>query len=596
MQDVTKQTLAIYWNHSVKYKKSLIAVMTGCIITAGIDVYKPLIYGELFNTITSVAVNRQLDEALFNSVFWLIVTLISLASIHQLIWRAVDFVNSFFQARVMSDLMNTCYDYLLEHSNSFFNNSFVGSLTNRLKKYSFAFETIADQVCFELGRTALLSSMLLVAVMIRSVKYGFIFLAWMAVFFAVTYVLARIKLKHDIKLAYHDDSVTGRISDSMANNVNIKLFDSHKFESEQFHAMTDKLFRLRRYSWNLGSLSNGAQGIMMVVLEGTVIGLLVFDVYSGKVEIGELSIIQLYILKLMEKSWQVGRQIRTTYQALADANEMTNMLMLPHEVVDAENADPIQVSNGQVCFKDVQFAYNDGRKILGSFNMNINSGESVALVGVSGGGKSTLMSLLLRLVDIQNGAITIDGQNISEFAQGSLRRQIGFVPQEPILFHRSLMENIRYGRQNATDDEVIVAAKAAHCHEFIQLCNQGYETLVGERGVKLSGGERQRIAIARAFLKDAPILVLDEATSSLDPHSEILIQDSLRRLMSGRTTVVIAHRLSTIKMVDRIMVIENGHVVEQGSHQELLTISNGRYLELWNIQVGGFILPEAATA
>ncbi len=267
---------------------------------------------------------------------------------------------------------------------------------------------------------------------------------------------------------------------------------------------------------------------------------------------------------------------------------MTELLLTPHEVQDAPEAGKLQVRGGEIEFRKVNFGYYDRLPVLKNFNLKINAGERAALIGPSGGGKSTIAKLLFRFHDLRDGEILIDGQNIARVTQDSLRENLAFVPQEPILFHRSLMENIRYGKRNAANAEVIRAAKLAHAHEFITSFPQGYDTLVGERGIKLSGGERQRVAIARAILKNAPILVLDEATSSLDSESEMLIQDALKKLMEGRTAIVVAHRLSTIMQMDRIIVIDGGKIIEEGKHEELLKARKGLYQKLWGIQAGGF--------
>jgi ABC-type multidrug transport system fused ATPase/permease subunit len=273
---------------------------------------------------------------------------------------------------------------------------------------------------------------------------------------------------------------------------------------------------------------------------------------------------------------------------VADANEMTEILHTPHEIQDAPGALKLKVAKGQIEMKDVTFSYETNAPVFKKFNLLISAGQRAAIIGPSGGGKSTIVKLLLRFVDIQGGEILIDGQNISKVTQESLRANIALVPQEPILFHRSLMENIRYGKAGAGDKEVIAAAKLAHADEFISKFKEGYKTYVGERGVKLSGGERQRVAIARAILKNAPILVLDEATSSLDSESEHFIQDALKNLMKGKTVIVIAHRLSTIMQMDRIIVLENGVITESGKHEELLKAREGTYQRLWHIQAGGF--------
>jgi ATP-binding cassette subfamily B protein len=262
--------------------------------------------------------------------------------------------------------------------------------------------------------------------------------------------------------------------------------------------------------------------------------------------------------------------------------------LTPHEIIDVKNANNLAVSQGEIEFKNVNFSYAKGVNILKHFHMVIKPREKIALIGPSGGGKSTIVKLLLRFYDLTSGQILVDKQNLAKVTQNSLREQIAFVPQDPILFHRSLLENIRYGNPLATDEAVIQASKLAHAHEFITGFRQGYQTLVGERGVKLSGGERQRVAIARAILKNAPILVLDEATSSLDSESEMYIQDALKTLMQNKTVIVIAHRLSTIMQMNRIIVIDNGQIIESGKHKELLKLKDGVYQKLWQIQAGGF--------
>jgi ATP-binding cassette subfamily B protein len=295
----------------------------------------------------------------------------------------------------------------------------------------------------------------------------------------------------------------------------------------------------------------------------------------------------------------LGRQTTRVYEHIADANEMTEILLTPLEITDTPNAKNLIASHGKIEFKNVGFGYHENLSVLDKFNITINPGERVAFVGPSGGGKSTITKLLFRFYNIDSGEILIDGQNILNIKQESLWKNLSLVPQEPILFHRSLLENIRYGKPDASEKEIMQASKLAHAHEFISSFPEGYHTLVGERGIKLSGGERQRIAIARAILKNAPILVLDEATSSLDSESEMYIQDALKSIMSakggstsdknGKTVIVIAHRLSTIMQMDRIVVIENGKIIEQGKHQELIKMKQGMYQKLWEIQAGGFI-------
>jgi ABC-type multidrug transport system fused ATPase/permease subunit len=309
---------------------------------------------------------------------------------------------------------------------------------------------------------------------------------------------------------------------------------------------------------------------------------------QGQLTLGDFVLIQSYLLTVFNQLMGIGFNLRRFYDAFSDAGEMLAILQTPHGIRDKRGARHLAVDSGEVWFDDVSFDFRDGAPVLRQFNLTIAGGERIALVGPSGAGKSTVTKLLLRLYDVTGGEIKIDKQDIAAVTQNSLRDAIAFVPQEPILFHRSLMENIRYGWRDATDKQVLEAAKKAHCHEFIERLPQGYDTLVGERGIKLSGGERQRVAIARAILKDAPILVLDEATSSLDSESEALIQDALNVLMEGKTVIVIAHRLSTIMKMDRIIVMEGGAVVAQGTHLQLIR-ERGLYQKLWSIQAGGFL-------
>ena len=294
-------------------------------------------------------------------------------------------------------------------------------------------------------------------------------------------------------------------------------------------------------------------------------------------------------MQIVGELWNVNNIFKGINRVFGDAYEMTEILDMKDAVVDLPGAKPLTINRGEINFEGVSFKHHDAKEsIFENFNLDIKPGERIGLVGISGSGKTTLTKLLLRFADVQDGQITIDGQDIKNIQQVSLREAIAYVPQETSLFHRSIAENIAYAKPDATQKEIERAAKLANAHEFIKSLPDGYDTLVGERGIKLSGGQRQRIAIARAILKDAPILVLDEATSALDSESEALIQDALVKLMKGRTSIVVAHRLSTIASLDRIIVLENGKIVEQGSHAELLK-KQGEYNKLWSRQSGAFL-------
>jgi ATP-binding cassette subfamily B protein len=583
MRVLTKHTLKIFWIHSAKYPWSIAALAVGVFALPVLQAYSPLLYRDLLNTLArgNVAENFAVARNLVFVIFGVSASALAVR-------RSINFTLAYFEASVMRDLMNTCYRYLQEHSASFFSSNFVGSLVTKVKRYERSFEQITDQIVYNLGRSALVTIMVLAVLLWQYRTIGIIVLGWCMAFLVFSYFYSRFKFSYDIKKARADTKTTAQLADTVTNNINIKLFTNYEGENEKFQGVTQEQFLLRKKSWNLNALGDVIQGISMITLELAIMYYAVTMWRDNLFAVGDVALLQTYLIRVFETLWDTGKNIRVTYEALADANEMTEILSLPHGVKDAPGARTLSVTSGAIRFRDVSFGYHDEAVILDDFSLAIAPGERVALIGPSGGGKSTIVKLLFRFYDVKRGEILIDGQNIAAATQDSLRRALALVPQDPILFHRSLMENIRYAKPEADDESVLRAAKLAHAHEFIASFSQGYETLVGERGVKLSGGERQRVAIARAILKDAPILVLDEATSSLDSESEMYIQDALKKLMQDRTTIVIAHRLSTIMQMDRIVVIDGGKIVEEGKHEELLKAQQGMYQRLWEIQAGGF--------
>ncbi len=580
---LTKQTLTIFWRHARKYPWYVAFTLTGIFITTAITAYTPILYRNIVDVLSGAH-----SEAVMQTALHIVLVIFIITAIKVFIWRLVNFTVTHFESSAMRDITNSCYVYLQKHSLNFFSSSFVGSLVTKVKRYERSFEQIADQVIYDLGRVLLELAIILGILFFLKPVFGWIFLGWSFLFITIAYGYALYKLPYDMQRAEADTHTTAQLADSLTNNINVKLFTNYNHENQRFADVTDEQFRFRKRSWNLGVWGDVVQSSLMVLLEFAVMYLAIKKWYAGEITIGDVVLLQAYLGRIFDKLWNVGKNIRTIYEAIADANEMTEIILAPHGIQDKENATSLVATKGAISFNNVVFGYHANVPVLDNFNLNIKAGERIAIIGSSGGGKSTIMKLLFRFYDINSGEITIDGQNIADVTQDSVRAAMAFVPQEPILFHRSLMENIRYARPDATDEEVIQAGKLAHAHEFIESFSEGYETLVGERGVKLSGGERQRVAIARAILKDAPILVLDEATSSLDSESEMYIQDALRELMRNRTTIVIAHRLSTIMQMDRIVVIDGGKIIEEGKHEELLKAQQGTYQKLWEIQAGGF--------
>lgn len=568
-----------------------LTIIVVSIITATISgsVIAPVFYKKFFDTLTLVSSNPIKDVA---PLIPIIFSILFLNLLNWFGWRISWFATNYMESHVMGSALQNSYDYLIGHSHTFFINNFAGSLVQRISRFARSFEPIFEGIFYDIS-----------ILVLKIVGAGFILFAinpilalamgiWVAAFLLVSFIFTRIKLKYDVEASAQNSRLTGALSDAISNHSSIQSFAAYEKESKRIDSISTPFVQLNLFRWNFGSCIDAVQAFLSVAIEFFIFYFGIRYWQSGAISLGTFVLVQTYIVTMSNSLWSFGRVIRGIYQGIADAKEMVEILHLKYEVTDIPGAARLAVGKGAIEFRDVGFKFGkqneEGKNIFDGMNISIRPGEKVALIGSSGAGKSTLVKLLLRLYDIQKGEILIDGQNIKEVTQDSLRENISLVPQDPALFHRTLMENIRYGKANATDAEVIEASKLAHCDIFIKEFPQKYETLVGERGVKLSGGERQRVAIARAILKNAPILVLDEATSSLDSHSESLIQDALHTLMKGKTTIVIAHRLSTIRNMDRIIVVSKNGVVEEGSHDELLKKSGGIYAKLWSLQAGGF--------
>lgn len=580
-----RKTLGYYWGASKRYKKSAVFAVIGVFGAAVTNVIVPLYLKKFVDLMTS----GQLISVVAKSLISVVIIIAILRFAQWLFYRLCTFCQSYFQSKVMADLTDMCFAYLQKHSYGFFTDNFVGSLVKKVKWFSRSFEVITDKLFMDLGPLVINIAIITAVLFRRNIYLGAGILAWLVIFLVVNSVFIRFKLKYDLQRSEAETRTTAVIADSITNQSTIKLFDGYEREVKSFASANEDLRALRKLTWDFGNIFEAVQSILMLILEIGIFFLAIDLWKKGVLTVGDFVLIQTYLINIFTRIWDFGKVIRHIYESLADAEEMTLILETPLEITDAPKAKELNVSESRINFNDVDFNYQKTRAVLKNFNLEIKPCERLAIVGPSGAGKTTLIKLLLRLHEVTAGQILIDNQNISRVTQKSLRRQISLVPQDPILFHRSLMDNIRYGRPEASEAEVIEAAKASHCHEFIVNLAEGYETKVGERGIKLSGGERQRVAIARAILYDAPILVLDEATSSLDSESERLIQDALDRLMRGKTVLAIAHRLSTIKKMDCIIVIDQGQIVEKGTHNQLAKKLGGIYKNLWQLQAGGFI-------
>lgn len=584
-KNYNRKIFGFYWQHLKPYRWLVLTTLLFLVVATVSYIITPIYYKQFFNSLTGVD-NTEISLSSLFQLLWiiLVIKLITWSS-----WRIISFSASYFDTKAMADIYNSSFAYLHKHSVNFFNNNFTGALVKKVNRFVLAFGSIMEVFLWSFFPSLIMVVSMIYVLSKLNVWIGISLFIWVLIFCLSNYFFSLYKLKYDTKRAALDSKVGAALADTVTNHLNVKLFNGYNREKNNFKQITSDLQKMRQFTWNLTNVFDAFQVLLMFALE---IGLMFYAVklwQKDLLSIGDFVLIQSYVIALIDRLWDFGRVVRHYYEAMADAKEMMEILDTPHEIKDFPKAKPLQVSKGEIIFEQVSFSYQQTRQIIKDLNLNIKAKEKIALVGPSGGGKSTIVNLLLRQHDLSTGKIFIDGQDISKISQASLWQNIGMVNQDPILFHRSLSENIKYGKPDATTAELIRAAKLAHCHDFISTFTDAYDTLVGERGVRLSGGERQRVAIARAILKNAPILILDEATSSLDSESEELIQKALANLMQDKTVIVIAHRLSTIMKMDRIILINAGQVIEQGSHQELLKNNKGFYKKLWSKQAGGFI-------
>jgi ATP-binding cassette, subfamily B, bacterial len=488
--------------------------------------------------------------------------------------------------RIRRDL----FSYLQHHSQRYFLGNFAGSLANRIAETSMGTAQVLWTIMFDFWPLAITFIVSLTLLCEVNTALAAVLGAWMLAYVGISFLLSKRCRRYARDYAAARSLVSGKIVDSVTNIMNAKLFARRDFEREYLERFLDfEVGRARRVFWFMEAIRWFQFSAAMLLMLGFV-GYAISLWADGLMSVGQFAMAASMSLIIIEQARGLSRKFLDFFEYLGNVNDGVGTIVRPHEISDAPDARLLTVTRGEITLEDVGFAYTPGRPVFSGLNLRIGAGEKVGLVGYSGSGKSTLLNLVLRLFDLQQGRILIDGVDIAGVTQESLRRAIAMIPQDPMLFHRSLLENIRYGRLDASDDEVRAAARKAHADEFIGQAEDGYASLVGERGVKLSGGQRQRIALARAILKDSPILLLDEATSALDSVTERHIQDSLRTLMEDKTVMVIAHRLSTLAHLDRIVVFHHGAIIEDGSHAALLA-AGGHYARMWAMQAGGF-LPE----
>lgn len=554
-------------------------IFSAVVVLVG-DFFGPLIMAQILDLI-------QIGNTTMND-FWSLIILFIVTQIVGIVgWRSIMLLLWRGESLIKRDSFSRVFDNLVNHSIRFHANKFGGSLVNQAGKLSSSLENFWDTIIFSIVQLAvgLMSAITILA--FKFWPYAIILAATIIIYIAITIVMTRHMPERNIKEAKASSRMSGHLADDVANILTLKAYSAEKRETELAKQKADDWYKA-----NIAIMRDFNRLMLAsdVITNGIRITALILAVLAKQhnlISIGTILLMVSYTNTVTYRLHEVRHIIRNYNRIIGDATEMVEILHTPIEVVNKSDRELV-VPKGAIEFKNVTFSHNQGDELFKNFHLKIKPGQKVGLVGHSGSGKSSLTSLIMRFHDVDSGQILIDGTDISEVSQASLRQAIAYVPQEPMMFHRSIADNIAFGKPEANRKEVETAAKQACADEFIEKLPQKYETLVGERGVKLSGGQRQRIAIARAIIKGAPILVLDEATSALDSESEKLIQDAMDELMIGRTSVVVAHRLSTIAKLDRIIVLDNGKIIEDGAHEELIKL-DGTYAHLWKQQSGGFL-------
>jgi ATP-binding cassette, subfamily B, bacterial len=547
--------------------------------------FMPYIIGQVVQIIGQLLTKPQF---LWPAIGWPVITFTLLNIAEMVFLRAAGACRMFAAPRLRRTVTQELYAYLQQHSYRFISNNFAGALAHRISETSQGVSMSLATLLFEFLPVIIKLGVSTALLFRASFPLGGFVGAWSLIFLAFSYRLARQCQPHAQRHAAARSETNGKIVDSVTNLSSVRLFARVPFEREYLNKFLDTEITLGRTAMQYMERIHWFQYSAAVVLKVGVLGLAAYLWQRGALNVaGFVMSISLALLIISEVR-NLGRRFLELFEFIGNIANGVHSIVRSHEVVDAPDAQGLQVRHGAIEFRNVTFAYTQGQNIFEHLNLTIASGERVGLVGYSGSGKSTLVNLILRLYDPQAGAILIDGIDIKKVTQESLHSQISLIPQDPGLFHRTLLENIRYGNLEAQEESIREASILAHADQFIQGMPSKYDSLVGERGVKLSGGQRQRIAIARVIAKAAPILIMDEATSSLDSLTEKAIQESLETEMKGKTVIVVAHRLSTIAFLDRIVVFDQGRIVEDGSHAQLLA-KNGTYARLWNRQLDGFI-------
>ena len=585
---INSLTIRLFIEHVMRYKRYAVPLLVTVLLSNLVMNYlQPYIQSIILQRISEGSYNANDLWGSFSTE--LITYAIAVITSGVVGWRINIWLIWTLEMNVLRDIAQRVFDHLISLDANFHANRFGGSLVSQTNKLIGSYIRFADAVIFNLY-SLLISMVATVAILGPRVPlYAFSLLGLSVIYIIGTVYFSRPVQVANRQQAEQESRQTGQLADSVTNIMAVKSFAAEAHESKRYWDEATKTKEATRKSMLMTTYRETFSSILTSIISISALVIAVIGTQYFGANIATLFLIVTYTGVIGMRLWEFQNVLRQFNRAMGDASDMIKILQIKPSIKDADNPEPAAIKQGKISFNNVVFTHPDKIKpLFNKLDLHIKPGEKIGLVGRSGSGKTSFTSLLLRFADITDGSITIDGQDIRNIKQHDLRSHITYVPQEPLLFHRSLAENIAYSRPDASQSEIEAIAKMAHAKEFIDELPEGYETLVGERGVKLSGGQRQRVAIARSMLKQAPILILDEATSALDSESEVLIQDALKKLMQDRTTIVIAHRLSTIQKMDRIVVMDKGSIVEQGSHHALLR-KKGAYAKLWAHQSGWFI-------
>jgi len=583
--DFSKSWIGLFCYFLKNKKFSLISLALLCLMLGSLPAIDSIILQKIINLIESFS-DQDVKKLPSSMTYWAIIYASWWASV-DVIFRIYDYIYLKTIPCIKGQILDEMYNYTQYHNHKFFQQNLAGHITNRITEGARSFEMVLSIFGEKIIRK--IAIIIFALIVMHSVHQVFatIFFIWVCVFIGISAICSKRINNYSEDYARSKSMVAGKIVDLIANITAVRMFTSHKFEQKNLQLQIKKSvddekimqFFMFKVRFILGLSCCGMIFIMIYYLA----------ILRSQIEIsiGDCVLILTLCGSVTSEIWDLTEEVGDMFEEIGSFNQSMSLIE-PHLIIDSQGAQILNVTKGEIMFKNVTFKYHHNNNLFVNKSVTIYSQQKVGLVGFSGSGKTTFVNLITRIHDIDKGNILIDGQNIVDVTQESLRKNISIIPQEPILFHRTIFENIKYGKKDASLDEVIEVAKIAHIHQFIESLPEGYNSLCGERGNNLSGGQRQRIVIARAILKNAPILILDEATSSLDSKTESLIADSLQYLMKNKTVIVIAHRLSTLLDMDRILVFDKGNIVEDGEHHALLKNSE-LYQRLWKLQIKGLV-------